>query len=190
MALRFVLGFLLMPQFAWAHSAIGTDVAASTGPFLAGMVHPILHPTHLLAAITVGLLAAVSGGTARWAYPASSFGAVMLGAVIGYSQPLSHPVVVALVLAVGLTLLLLLARSSLVGFCAALAFLGTAHGYSHGLEVRELGSPLFGVGVLTAIVLLQANGFLLGFALGTLKPAIIGAVGAVTLLTGLMVVVG
>ena len=50
------------------------------------MIHPIMHPTHLLAAITVGLLAAVSGGTARWAYPASSFGAVMLGAVIGYSS--------------------------------------------------------------------------------------------------------
>ena len=95
-----------------------------------------------------------------------------------------------LVLTTGLAVLSLLARSSLVAFCAALALLGGAHGFSHGLEVRALGSPLFGVGVLTAIVLLQVNGFGLGFALGTLKPAITRAVAALTLLTGLMVVVG
>jgi urease accessory protein len=189
MARRFVLALLLMPQRALAHSAIETDVASHIAPILAGMIHPILHPTHLLAAITVGVLAAVSGGSARWAYPASSFGAVVLGAVIGFSAPLSHPVVAALGLAVGLAVLSLLARSALVGFCAALALLGAGHGYIHGLETRALGSPLFGVGVLAVIVLLQSNGFVLGFALGTLRPAIIRAVAALTLLTGLMVVV-
>ena len=190
MARRSFLALLLMPQSASAHSALETDAAAHIAPILAGIIHPMLHPTHLLAAITVGLLAAVSGGTARWAYLVSSFGAVVLGAVIGYSWPLPHPVLVVLVLTTGLAVLSLLARSSLVAFCAALALLGGAHGFSHGLEVRALGSPLFGVGVLTAIVLLQVNGFGLGFALGTLKPAITRAVAALTLLTGLMVVVG
>lgn len=181
-----LVGLTLLPQAAWAH--IDTEAPAFTAPLLAGMVHPTLNPPHLIAAMAVGLFAAVSGGTARWACPASSFGPETLGGLVGYIHPLAHPNVVALVLFLSLAFGALIARNSLVGLCAALALLGVALGYAHGLEGRELGSPLFGIGLLSAIVLLQGLGFLLGFALGTPSPAIIGVIATLTFLSSLIVV--
>ena len=56
-----LFGLVLLPCPAWAYSTIDTP----TAPFLAGMIDPILNPAHLLALVSVGLLAAVSGGNAR-----------------------------------------------------------------------------------------------------------------------------
>ena len=84
------LGLVLLPSTAWAYSTIDTP----TAPFLAGIIDRILNPTHLLAMVSVGLLAAMSGGSACWAYPVSLLGATTLGGFVGYVQPLVQPLVV------------------------------------------------------------------------------------------------
>ena len=90
MRLGFIVGLFLLPCAAWAHSTIDTP----TAPFLAGIIDPILNPAHLLALVSIGLFAGVSGGSARWAYPVSLLGATMLGGFVGYIQPLAEPIVV------------------------------------------------------------------------------------------------
>ena len=91
MGRRSLLALLLMPQSAWAHSAMEADVAAHIAPILAGMIHPILHRTHLLAAHHCRSSCRGIRRHRSLDIPASSFGAVKLGAVIGYSWPPPTP---------------------------------------------------------------------------------------------------
>ena len=114
--------------------------------------------------VSVGLFAAVSGGSARWAYPVSLLGATTLGGFVGYIRPLAEPIVLALVLIVSLALLSLVHARRLSGIGSVIALWGAAHGYAHGLELPAFGGPPFGVGLLLAIGVLQGIGLLLGFA--------------------------
>ncbi len=69
-----LLAFLLAPAAAMAHTGAG----AHGTPFESGLLHPILGADHLLTMVAVGIFAAVSGGRALWAYPASFVGASRL----------------------------------------------------------------------------------------------------------------
>ena len=70
---------LIAPTAALAHTGIGAHGA----PFASGLAHPLLGADHLLAMLAVGLFAGLTGGRARWAYPAAFLAAMLLGGVLG-----------------------------------------------------------------------------------------------------------
>ena len=186
MRLGFFAGLFLLPCAAWAHGTIDTHIA----PLLAGLIDPALNPAHLLAVVSIGMFAGLSGGSARWAYPISLLGATMLGGFVGYIEPFAEPIVVLLVLFLSMAVFSLLSGSPLVGIGSVIALWSAVHGYLHGLELTAFGGPLFGVGLLLAIGVLQGTGLLIGIALGPPRPVVIGTMAALTCLLGLLVLVG
>jgi urease accessory protein len=183
-----LVGFVVLPPSAWAHGYIETN----TEPFLAGTIDPFLNPVHLFPMVAIGLFAAVSGGNARWAYPASSLVATLLGGLVGYIHPLRDPSVVPLVLVLilGLAFSSLASRSLFVASCSAIVLLGAVNGYVHGLGLPAVGGLPFGLGLLLTMAVLQGIGFLLGFAIGHRRPAVTAAVATLTCLASLLVVIG
>ena len=157
-------------------------------PFLAGLIQPILNPLHLLAMLIIGVLAAVSGGAARWAYPAVSVGATALGGIVGHAQPLVDPMTVAVALIPAAALSMLSMPNRLLGITCAIGLLGVAHGYTHGFDGRHSGGLAFGAGTVFAIFLLQCAGILLGFALGPQRPPVIRGLALTTCLVGSIIV--
>jgi urease accessory protein len=157
-------------------------------PFLAGLIQPVLNPLHLLAMLIVGVLAAVSGGVARWACPAVSVGATALGGSIGHAPPLIDPMTVAVALMLAAALSMLSMPNCLLGTTCAIGLLGAAHGYTQRFDGRETGGLAFGAGTLSAIFLLQSAGILLGFALGPQRPPVIRGLALITCLVGSIIV--
>ena len=73
----------MLPVVAHAHPqhALGT-----AGGVAAGMLHPLLGLDHLLAMLTVGLIAARLGGPAVWALPTGFVGAMLVGGFCGMAH--------------------------------------------------------------------------------------------------------
>ncbi|WP_273499967.1 HupE/UreJ family protein, partial [Paracoccus sphaerophysae] len=67
----------LTPAAALAHPGHGP------GGIAAGLAHPLGGADHLLAMISLGLLAAQRGGRATWALPAGFVGAMLAGGALG-----------------------------------------------------------------------------------------------------------
>jgi urease accessory protein len=177
---------LLLPGAALAHTGIGAHGA----PLVSGLAHPLLGPDHLLAMIAVGLFAAMSGGAARWACPASFLGAMLAGGALGYGGaplPVIEPTILASVVVLGAAIAFAL-RPPLPIACAAIALFGLAHGYAHGLEGPALGGLLYGAGFVAATAALHGLGLLLGGNAG--RPAVARALGGLTCLAGLALVLG
>lgn len=178
---------LLAPTAALAHPGIG----AHGSPLLSGLLHPLLGPDHLLAMIAVGLFAAMSGGRARWAYPASFVAAMIAGGTLGY-EGAALPVVQPTILASGIVLGAAIAfaiRPPLAAACTAIALFGLAHGYAHGLEAPALGGLAYAAGFVSATATLHALGLAIGFAAGrTDRPAIARAFGGLACVGGLFLV--
>ena len=53
---------------------------------MSGLAHPFLGPDHVLAMVAVGLFAGLSGGRARWAYPAAFLAGMATGFWHDYSE--------------------------------------------------------------------------------------------------------
>lgn len=180
---------LLLPTAALAHTGVGAHGA----PFAAGVLHPLLGADHLLAMVAVGLFAAMMGGRARWAYPASFVGAMLVGGLLGYEGadlPVIEPTILASVIVLGLAIALAL-RPPLALACAVIALFGAAHGYAHGLEGRALGGLPYALGFVLATVALHGLGLALGTAAGTLgRPAVVRALGGLTAVAGLVLAAG
>ena len=68
---------MMAPQLASAHVGIGDAHDA-----LHGFIHPLTGIDHILAMVSVGLLAANLGGRAIWAVPASFVLMMVLGGII------------------------------------------------------------------------------------------------------------
>jgi urease accessory protein len=176
---------LLLPGAALAHTGIGAHGA----PFVSGLAHPVLGPDHLLAMITVGLFAAMSGGAAARACPASFLGAMLVGGALGYGGaplPVIEPAVLASVIVLGAAVAFAL-RPPLPLACAAIALFGLAHGYAHGLEGPAPGGLPYALGFVAATAALHGLGLVLGRA-G--RPAVPRALGGLTCLGGLALVLG
>lgn len=138
------------------------------GSFAAGLSHPVFGLDHILAMIAVGLWAAVLGGRALWALPASFVGVMMLGyvaAVFGYGLPFVEPMILLSVLALGLAVALsvylpVFAAASIVGAFALF------HGHAHGGELGSAAALSFGVGFVLSTALLHGIGVALAVAAG------------------------
>lgn len=177
----------LLPTAALAHTGAG----AHGSPFVSGLAHPVFGADHLLAMVAVGLFAAMSGGAARLAYPASFLGAMILGGALGYggaALPAVEPAILASVIILG-AVIALAARPPLALACGVIALFGVAHGYAHGLEGPALGGALYGAGFALSTAALHLAGLLIGSAAGAAsRPAIARGLGGLTCLAGAFLV--
>ena len=177
-----VLAALLLPGAALAHTGTG----AHGTPFAAGVLHPLLGADHLLAMVAVGLLAAITGGRAILAFPASFVGGMVAGGVLGFggaALPIVEPAILASVVLLGLAVACAV-RLPLALASAAVAAFGVAHGYAHGLEAPALGGAAYAAGFVLATVALHGVGLALG------RPGIVRALGGLTAVAGLVLAAG
>ena len=156
---------LLLPATAFAHPG-----HAEPAGFLAGLLHPVGGPDHLLAMVAVGLWAGLLGGAARLALPGALLGAMLAGFGLG-AAGLVLPGVEAGILAsvVALSGLALLAlRVPLPAAAGLVALAGLFHGHAHGTEMAG-DAPAYAAGFLLATAALHAAGLA---AAAPLAPAI------------------
>lgn len=162
----------LMASPAFAHP--GHDL---TDGFSAGFAHPFLGADHLLAMITVGLLAPRYGGRQGLMLPLGFVGGMLAGALLGFTGTglpgAESLIALSLVLfggALALRVNLPLQAASGVTFAA-----GLFHGHAHAVEAN--GSALTYVGgFVLATVLLHAMGGLAGWRFRHAMPLAGGAV--------------
>ena len=173
------LPLLLIPSVALAHPGHGFG-------FVTGFVHPFSGADHLLAMTGVGFWAALLGGRARWALPATFVSLMALGGTLamqtglGVLETAVEPAILASVILLGAVVALalqapLLIALPMVGLC------GLAHGAAHGMEMEGNGLA-FTAAMLTATTILLVVGLALGLMLN--KP-ILRAAGVVAVLGGL-----
>lgn len=136
------------------------------GSFAAGLSHPLFGLDHLLVMVAVGLWAAVLGGRACWALPASFMAAMIAGfiaALSGFTLPLVEPMLLASVFALGLVVALSmrLPTSAAMGVVAAFALF---HGVAHGSELGAATALTFSAGFVLSTALLHAAGVVVALA--------------------------
>ena len=170
---RFVLQAMrtLVPaglMLAYASPAMAHDGTGLAGGFVAGFVHPLSGPDHMLAMISVGLWGAFLGRPLVYALPMIFPTVMVIGAGMGMAGVPLPPVEIGIALSVvTLGLLILFAvRAPLWVACAIVAMFGLFHGYAHGLELPSAADP---IGYSTGFVLSTGLLHLIGIALGVLK---------------------
>ncbi len=94
--------FVLVPGAALAHPGHGEG-------FVHGFVHPVGGWDHVLAMVAVGLYAALLGGRALWAVPASFVGMMAVGGALGMAgvnMPYTEAGIMASIVVLGLAVAL------------------------------------------------------------------------------------
>jgi urease accessory protein len=155
---------LLAPTAALAHTGAG-----AVHGFLHGFAHPLGGLDHILAMVTVGILASQLGRRALWLVPAA-FVLVMaaggIAGVAGIPVPFVEVGVAASVLVLGAMVALKLAAPAAIAM-AIVGFFAVFHGYAHGAEMPgAAGALAYGLGFVAATALLHAAGIGLGFLTG------------------------
>jgi len=155
---------------AWVGLVAGAPAAsAHTGQGLvgvwAGLVHPFVGVDHLLAMITVGILAYTLGRDLS--VPAAFLGAMTIGGALGMmglAAPLGEWAIAISVLALGAALVAGAAlRRGVALVLVGLA--GLAHGHAHGIEAPSAAHPvLYVAGFLAATAALHSAGWVAGWA--------------------------
>lgn len=134
----------------------------------AGLLHPALGLDHLLAMVTVGLLAARLGGAWRWLLPATFVAAMGLGgAALAeiHATPFEWAIAGSLIV---LGLLVAAAKAPRVALVLC-AVAGAIHGHAHFAEGTGAG---YVSGMLIGTALLHAAGLGLGLLLHGRQPAL------------------
>jgi urease accessory protein len=154
----------LAPAVAFAHPGHGEHSG-----FIHGFMHPIAGLDHILAMVTVGILAYQIGGRALWLVP-TTFLAVMaaggLLGVAGVSFYFVEPGIAASVVVLGIIVALALKPPVAVAM-AMVALFAVFHGYAHGIEAPLDGSAaVYGAGFMLATALLHAAGIAFGMLVG------------------------
>jgi urease accessory protein len=157
----------LAPAAALAHPG-----HADQSGFVHGFLHPIAGLDHILAMVTVGILAYQIGGRALWLVP-SAFLAVMaaggLLGVAGVSFYFVEPGIAASVVVLGIIVALALKPPVAVAM-AVVALFAVFHGYAHGIEAPLAASTAaYGAGFMLATALLHAAGVALGMLVGRIS---------------------
>lgn len=181
--LSVIIGALLVPQIALAHPG------SSQGTFASGLFHPISGADHLLAMVTLGLLAAQIGGRALWALPLGFVSAMVGGGVAGWAG-LPFPEVEPTILASGIilgALVALAAKPSFFVLIPGVMLFGFAHGWAHGAEGPARGLIVYAVGFVFTTTALHFLGIITGKLLQ--YPTVLRGLGAGAVLMGLALTV-
>ena len=162
-------------MLAYASPAMAHDGTGLAGGFVAGFVHPLSGPDHMLAMISVGLWGAFLGRPLVYALPMIFPTVMVIGAGMGMVGVPLPPVEIGIALSVvTLGLLILFAvRAPLWVACAIVAMFGLFHGYAHGLELPSAADP---IGYSTGFVLCTGLLHLTGIVLGLLKVSKVGTI--------------
>jgi urease accessory protein len=144
-----------------------------------GVLHPLLGVDHLVAMVTVGILAVTMHRPLR--VPAAFVGAMVLGGatgLAGMALPFGEAAIALSVVALGGALV---AGHSIKTnpALALVAVAGFVHGHAHGLEVpAAANAAVYVVGFVLATVALHAAGVTLGSGLRDRAPtrALLGVV--------------
>jgi len=154
----------LAPAAAFAHAGHGEHSG-----FIHGFMHPVTGVDHILAMVTVGILAYQIGGRALWAVPATFFAIMAAGGLLGVagvSFYFVEPGIAASVVVLGLIVALAL-KPPVALAMALVAVFAIFHGYAHGIEAPLDGSAaVYGAGFLAATALLHAFGVAFGMLVG------------------------
>jgi urease accessory protein len=159
----------LIPTAAFAHPGIG-----DAHGFVQGFAHPLGGLDHMLAMVTVGLLAWQLGGRALWLVPASFIVAMAAGGALGMAGiPVPFVEVGIAVSVIVLGAMVALGTKAPLAITMALAALfAVFHGHAHGSEMPlDAGGVAYGAGFVLASALLIAAGMALGAAIGRIGDA-------------------
>jgi len=179
----------LAPTVALAHPGHGDQSG-----FIHGFLHPITGLDHLLAMVTVGILAYQIGGRALWAVPATFLAVMAAGGLLGVAGVSFYFVeggIAASVVVLGLIVALAL-KPPVALAMALVALFAVFHGYAHGIEAPLAGSTAaYGAGFLVATALLHATGVAFGMLVGRISatqgPLGYRLAGSAVALTGLVI---
>lgn len=133
--------------------------------FEAGLMHPLFGLDHLLAMVTVGILATVGGARSVWLAPATFLAAMVLGGMAGMAGRGLWAAETGIELSV-----VLLGAALVVGRAPprvatvlSCALFGYFHGHAHGAEMPSISQPaLYALGFLLATASLHVAGILVG----------------------------
>ena len=155
----------LAPAAAFAHPGHGGEHSE----FIHGFLHPMTGFDHILAMVTVGILAYQIGGRALWAVPATFLAIMAVGGLLGaagVSFYFVEPGTAASVVVLGLIVAIAVKPPVAIAM-ALVAVFAVFHGYAHGIEAPLDGSATaYGAGFLTATALLHAFGIAFGMLVG------------------------
>lgn len=177
-ALALLAAALLLPAPAFAH--VGDALHHG---LMAGFLHPFSGADHLLAMLTVGLWAGLSGGAARLALPVAFIGGMVVGGglgIAGLMLPGMETGILASVIVLGV-LAALVARLPLAVGSALVAACGLLHGAAHGVELGAAAMP----GAIGGTAVLLGAGLAFGTAAAPSARLAGGATAAVGLLLAL-----
>jgi urease accessory protein len=162
--------------------------AGATHGFAAGFAHPLGGLDHLLAMVTVGLLAACLGGRAIWVVPTSFIVMMLAGAMLGVAGlqlPAVELVVAGSVVVLGAAVVV--GKQSPLTLAAVLAgSFALFHGFAHGSEMPPAADAgAYAAGFTVATLLLHTVGLGIGRLTGS-GPALVRAAGAAVAAVGLV----
>jgi len=158
----------LAPTVALAHPGHGDQSG-----FIHGFLHPITGLDHLLAMVTVGILAYQIGGRALWAVPATFLAVMAAGGLLGVagiSFYFVEPGIAASVVVLGIIVALAL-KPPVALAMAVVAVFAVFHGYAHGIEAPLGSAATYGAGFLMATALLHAFGIAFGMLVGRIAAS-------------------
>jgi len=157
----------LVPTAAFAHTGAGYAHG-----FADGLVHPLGGLDHILAMVTVGVLAWQLGGRAIWLLPASFLALMVVGGVLalaGGSLPWVEVGIAASVIVFGI-MITLGTKAPLALAMGIVGLFAVFHGHAHGTEMPITASgAAYGAGFVLATALLHAAGIVLGYLIGRIS---------------------
>jgi len=163
---------MLVPTAALAHTGSGY-----VHGFGDGFAHPLGGVDHILAIVTVGVLAWQLGGRAIWLLPASFLTFMTIGGVLGAAGdalPWAEVGIAASVIVFGTTVALA-ARTPVALAMGMVGLFAIFHGHAHGTEMPTAVSGIaYGGGFILATALLHAAGIGFGFLIGRISGARFG----------------
>jgi urease accessory protein len=134
--------------------------------FAPGFVHPFSGLDHIIAMVSVGFFAAVLGGRARFAVPATFVAMMATGGVwgiVGLPLPFVEiGIMTSVVVLAGVALLRW--NASLYSAMALCGFFAVFHGYAHGTEMpTDVAGFTYALGFMVATAALHCVGLAIGF---------------------------
>jgi urease accessory protein len=155
---------ILAPSTAFAHTGPGYAHG-----FADGFAHPLGGLDHILAMVTVGILAWQLGGRAIWLVPASFVSLMAIGGTFGVAgEPLPWVElgIAASVVVLG-TMVALGVKAPLATAMGIVGLFAIFHGYAHGSEMPlDASGGAYAAGFIAATALLHVVGIALGFLIG------------------------
>jgi urease accessory protein len=154
-----VMAFVVATAPALAHTGEGT------GGFLAGLMHPVFGPDHVVAMVAVGLWGVFLGAPAIWMLPVvfplvMAFGGVL--GILGVPIPGVETGIASSAVVLGL-MVALAARPPLWAAAVLVGAFAIFHGYAHGKELPDGANAIaYSVGFVIATGLLHLCGIAFG----------------------------